>query len=190
MKRYLLTLTLCLSCLFAIAQPPKYNSFQARNAFYFEAGGQTWATSLNYERRYHLSENARLHWHIGVGQGTYRFAPEPNFVDNFSVPVGLSLSIAAAEHQLEAGLGTTLRMQFDFGSGGNNTSNPVFEGKLKMMGVPHIGYRYAPPTGGLLIRVIYSPIFRYLNHKTTLDHQWRHWFGVSIGWALKNAAVG
>ncbi len=190
MKRFLITLSLILSCCFATAQETNYNAFRARNAFYIEVGGQTWTISLNYERRYHLSEKTRLYWHVGVGEGGFSFAPEPNYLDNFSVPVGLSASYGKGRHQLEGGLGTTMRMQFDFNTGNNNTSNPAFRGKVKFMGVPHIGYRYSPPIGGLVIRVIYSPIFRYINHRAGLDRAWRPWFGVSIGYALRNVEVG
>lgn len=166
-----------------------FNAFRSRNAFHLEAGGKAWRWSLNYERRYFLRPDLRFSWQFGVSK---RFGgnwtPDPDSQRDLLIPITLHLMYGGGNHQAEVALGTTLKTINGFSSG--NVRFPTIEGGFWMMGVGQLGYRYQSPDYGPVIRVFYSPIYQYLNKHTVGEKSFYHWFGVSLGWALKHAYVG
>lgn len=165
------------------------NAFQSRNIFHLEVGGKAWGYSLNYERRYILRSDLRFSWQFGVSRRTGNsWTPDPDAQRNLLLPVSVHLMYGEGNHQAEVALGTTLKTRTGFSSG--NTRFPTIEGGFWMMGVMQAGYRYQAPDYGPVFRIFYSPIYQYLNQHTVGEKSFYHWFGISLGWALKHAYVG
>ncbi len=180
---------LLLSSLAVAQSGTDFNAFRSRNAFHLEAGGKAWGWSLNYERRYILSADLRFSWQLGVSKRIGNdWTPDPDRERDFLIPISLHLMYGGGKHQAEAALGTTLKTIHGFSSG--NVRYPTLEGGFWMMGVGQLGYRFQSPDYGPVFRVFYSPIYQYLNRHTVGEKSFYHWFGVSVGWALKHAYVG
>ena len=179
-----------LACLLALlwllpaqaqAQGPRYNRFFSRNSFFVEGMGAGGLYSFNYERRRVLSAHRELGVQLGVspGEGELR------------VPLRLTGIFGGASHRLEAGFGVTVVL------GSGVSSGPVIYHRLdpeSLYGSFHLGYRYQPRLGGLLIRAGYSPLINGpLERYPFYPQGWgtlQHWLYLSLGIALKHAGVG
>jgi hypothetical protein len=163
------------------------NAYWSRNAFFLELGGKAWAYSLNYERRVVLSPMVRLGIQAGLGINLIEDPPDFMHGGNLLLPFSLNWMIGKSENQFEAGFGTTVQGTSSFKFGQINY--PTLGDKVKAIGFLHLGYRYHPPLGGLVFRVGYTPMFRYLNFFPPGGKHIQHWAGISIGIAPKNVNI-
>lgn len=125
-------------------------------AVYVEAGGPGIFLSVNYENRF----TEILAWRVGFG-----FA-----LLGYTVPVMINFLMFPSPHHLEFGIGIAPG-EFAVLLPGT-TPRPVV-----LLGA-HIGYRYQPPQGGVLLRLGFTPLL-HPESLTLLP-----WGGLSLGWAF------
>ena len=154
-------------------QERRLHDFHSRNAFFVEAAGKAINYSLNYERRYLINESQKVGVQVGVAPAT----------GVLYFPLSVNAIWGSSAHQLETGLGLTLEAESKLVNG-----RYTYHGldSVRTMATAHIGYRYQPSLGGILFRVAYTPRFEYPGRATEAGRQFVHWFGISLGWALKN----
>lgn len=141
-----------------------------RQALYLEGAGIGGYGSLNYERLLHQPDQ----WHLAARAALstynlkdYRYRFNPDVL----VPFGLS-AYYGRRHHLDLGIGATaasivMADRTDF--------TPVRTLRFHSWG--SVGYRFQRPGGGLVIRATYTPLLEY-------NRLFRHWAGVSIGYAF------
>ncbi|RMG58486.1 MAG: hypothetical protein D6722_23520 [Bacteroidetes bacterium] len=163
------------------AQGPNYNAFFSRNSFFLEGLGAGGLYSLNYERRRIIAPNRAIGLQVGVSPGE----------GGLRLPLRFITLMGSGSHRLEAGVGVAIVM----GSGvSQGPVNYHYLDPESFYGLVHMGYRFQPRLGGLLIRAGYSPLIRgplerypfYPRSNGTLQH----WIYLGIGIALKHAGVG
>lgn len=168
-----LLLAICLLPILLLAQSNPLRDFHSRNSFFVEGGGKAVYYSLNYERRYLISESHKIGAQVGV-------APA---IGQILFPISVNSITGATAHQLETGLGLTLVSESKVVTGRYNYHGL---GEMNTIGTAHLGYRYQPPLGGLLIRVGYTPLFAITADAPFDGPRFVHWFGISLGISLKN----
>ena len=135
-----------------------------------------------------MGEKAKLGVQLGFGKRFDRIGAGPDTLSgDMMIPISITGMYGKEPHHLELGLGTTLKFQNGFSNG--KYIYPTIEGKILFMGTLQAGYRYHPPLDGIVIRLNYTGIFQYLNGHPAAGPQVNHWFGASIGIALRNANV-
>ncbi len=143
---------------------------KARNAVYLEVGGIGSYGSLNYERLVLVKSNLSLGLRIGFS--SYRLKDFTNeFNPDLIIPLAIS-GLYGKQHKLEVGLGQAMTSIVRA-----NPSNFEAERELDLHANFIIGYRYQKEKGGLLIRMAYTPIIEFYKN-------YRHWAGLSIGYAF------
>lgn len=125
-------------------------------ALTIDVAGNSGFYSLNGEYLICNIDNYKLNARVGVG---YSPLDRGEFV---GVPMGFSLMTGTKQHHLEFGLGAS------YIKGLEKTYFPDFEYGYQMFPkrseaiyfVPSIGYRYDKLTGGLILKVYYSPLIK------------------------------
>ncbi len=169
----ILLLVNCLLPILLFSQSKSLHDFHSRNSFFVEGGGKAVYFSLNYERRYLISESHKIGVQVGV-------APAAGQV---FFPISVNSITGATAHQLETGLGVTFFSKSKVVTGRYNYHGL---GEVNTIGTAHLGYRYQPSLGGLLIRVGYTPLFAITTDASFDGPRFVHWFGISLGISLKN----
>ena len=142
------------------------DTFQARNAFYAELGGNGDAYSLNFDRILYQKAMLKAAFRAGIGTNISFFEGESGVYP--IVPVEVLGMMGRYQKHLELGLGYTRRF----------TSNPDL---LQNMYFSRIGFRYQSPQGGLLVRVALTPFLSTEINKKTPGPALVPRFGLSIG---------
>lgn len=168
-----LLVVICLLPIFLSAQSNSLRDFHSRNSFFVEGGGKAIFYSLNYERRYLISESHKIGVQVGVAPATGRVF----------FPVSINSITGAKAHQLETGLGLTFASESKVVTGRYNYHGL---GEVNIIGTAHLGYRYQPSLGGLLVRVAYTPLFANVPEAPFEGLRFVHWFGICLGISLKN----
>jgi len=163
---FVITIVLGLS-LNAISQ--KDSTDFIKNNIYAEFGGIGGYGSINYERLIDKKSYFKVFGRIGLS--TYNLKDyQNNFNPDIIVPLAMNACLGN-EHNLELGLGPTfsriVKVQENQGEWLDFNFN--------------VGYRYQKESGGVLIRCGYTPV---LENNNTGSATWRHWAGVSIGYAF------
>ena len=141
----------------------------AKNQVYIEGGGSGGYGSLNYERIVHAWSNYRIALRFGIG--TYHVIDYTNKLNpDIILPIMVN-TYYGLNHKMELGVGQSFIsvVQHDENFKANRVSN--------LNTLFSIGYRYQKSSGGILFRFAYTPIIEF-------NHQWRNWFGVSIGYTF------
>ena len=142
----------------------------ARNVIYLEVLGIGGYGSVNYERVVYHKKYFMLALRFGLS--TYHIKDYTNkFNPDILVPFAINGSYGK-NHKLDYGTGVTFSniVYADF---------TKFKPKRTTSFITnfHIGYRYQKNTGGLIFRCVYSPIIEY-------NKYYRHWAGISLGYAF------
>ena len=141
-------------------------SAQARNAAYFELGGNGIVPTVNYERQ--LSE--RLHGRAGFG---FVYGETEGGDDDltFVFPLMVNyLTHPAGNHHFEAGAGVT----FITGDAQDLYDSDEGETISNLIGTATAGYRYQKPGRGFVFRAGLTPVFD--------DSGILPWAGISFGY--------
>lgn len=146
----------------------------ARNAVYFELGGNALLYSLNYERRLRDGLAGRAGFMFIALQGTDRDTGESADVSLALIPVMINGLLGDGAGRLELGIGPVFGL-----AGGSVTdvegSDIEFSG-VGLAGVTSaIGYRYQPLDGGLVFRAGLVPFY---------SARPQLWAGLSLGYAF------
>jgi len=134
----------------AVAAPPR----DPHHALYVEAAGAALLYSVNYEYR----PIPELGGRVGFSAIPLCLFGKCNLY--VGGPLAVTAYIGKGSHHLELGGGVTLFV-------GDDDSRFV---------VPELGYRYEPPGGGLVLRAMFTPLFRMNDVK-----DWLPWGGVTAG---------
>lgn len=171
------SIALVVSAALALAAAPHLLPAQvpAANAVYLEILGSGGLYSLNFERRV-----SALHMRVGFGSwsGDDLFgAGESEIV---SVPLTLSHLRGTGNHHLESGGGLTLgNRKFTSAFDESTTSS----GFVTLTGL--VGYRYQKPSGGLIVRALFTPLFGLGEEdKAYPDRGFTPSVGFSLGYAF------
>ena len=135
----------------------------AINSVYVEFFGIAGQGSINYDRIMFNKGNIELGGRIGLFM-----LNKSSFV--ITIPMGINCLIGRSEHHLEIGIGNTVLGEFASGQ-----STPI-----TLFGTGTIGYRYQERTGGLFLKIAYTPL--------TEDYKFtnlEHWAGAAIGYTFK-----
>jgi hypothetical protein len=142
------------------------DTFRARNAVYAELGGNGDMLSANFDRIVYQKSMLKAALRVGVASNMFFSVEEPGFYP--VVPVEALGMIGRFEKHFEFGLGYTRRF----------TNEP---GLMQNMYFSRIGFRYQRPTGGLLVRVGFTP---FLSTETNIKSPGPAFiprFGFSVG---------
>lgn len=118
------------------------DTFRARHAVYAELGGNGDLLSANYDRIVYQKPMVKAALRIGLGSNTFFLAEESGVYP--IIPVEALGLIGRFEKHFEFGLGYTHRF----------TTNPEL---LQNLYFGRLGFRYQRPSGGLLVRVGFTP---------------------------------
>lgn len=140
---------------------------QARNAAYFELGGNAVVPSFNYERRFDER------WFGRVGFSFVEGETVEDTERTFIVPLTASwITHPDSNHHFEAGGGVTIasgdRQELFEVSDDDETFSSAFATGI-------IGYRYQRPDGGFQFRSTLVPVIG--------GGDFLPWFGISFGYA-------
>ncbi|MEO0473430.1 MAG: hypothetical protein AAF206_27710 [Bacteroidota bacterium] len=172
------------------AQETDLNDWQSRNLFLVEGGGQAVLYAIKYERRYAFSEHWRIAGQIGISPFSERETSlngETNFRYEAWVPIAVMATFGEKLHHAEFGLGMTIPYLSQVGNSGTHQLRAEGPAIPQMI----LGYRLHPPIGGFVFRLNYVLHLRTPYSRALQDtpNGLMHWFGISMGAALKNANV-
>jgi hypothetical protein len=146
---------------------------------YVELGGRALMYSLNFDMR--AAKGSRNGWGISGGFSRWGFVlvedGRSNYVDHALnlLPISINYLLGKKRHLLELGAGATFILG---GLKGYNIEENAFVDKATsatgMYGHFLLGYRYAPPVNGIMLRLSATPLF-------TSSSEIRLWAGLSIG---------
>lgn len=150
----------------------------SKHKLFFEAGGSGGLASFNYEHWFPPSTRPHTGWDGDDGISKFQFT--------FRGGIGLSpidknngwVIVLPAMFNCIYGKHTSAH-RLEFGAGIAPSITTTLGGayiKSPLM----FGYRFAPKDKRIFLRADYTPIFGWL-----VDVQWQHWFGVSVGYTLK-----
>ena len=142
------------------------DSFRARNAVYGELGGNGDLLSVNYDRIVYQKSMVKAAFRIGIASNQFFSAEEPGFYP--VVPVEALGMIGRFQKHFEFGLGYTRRF----------TNEPDL---LQNLYFSRIGFRYQNPTGGLVVRVGFTPILSTESNTKSPGAAFIPRFGLSVG---------
>lgn len=141
----------------------------ARSAIYVEALGAAGLGSLNVERTFLHDRN----WSVGarVGAGTIHLRDhEHSFNPDVIVPIGV-FSTWGGRLRAEAAAGAAITsMTYP------DPETFAAARRTEVQAWSSIGLRWTQPTGGLLLRIAYTPLLEF--------GRLRHWGGLSIGYCF------
>ncbi|WNJ19599.1 hypothetical protein [Pontibacter sp. G13] len=153
-----------------------YREVHSRNSFFFEAYGKAISWSANLEKRFLVSESTQ--WGIQIGIN-----------DRSTVPLSLTMIRGKHPLQLEGGVGILFQFYHDLTDGQIIYDKWVASEKVGYTG--HLGLRYQPKKGGLLLRLMYTPVwgeFR-LPGEYAIERHNLHRIGISVGVAIKRGIL-
>ncbi|PVY43069.1 hypothetical protein [Pontibacter virosus] len=142
------------------------DTFRARNAVYAELGGNGDLLSANYDRIVYQKSMLKAVFRIGIASNTFFSSEEPGFYP--VVPVEALGMIGRFQKHFEFGLGYTRRF----------TNEPDL---LRNMYFSRIGFRYQNPTGGLVVRVGFTPFLSTESNTKSPGPAFIPRFGFSVG---------
>ncbi|EJF09531.1 MULTISPECIES: hypothetical protein [Pontibacter] len=142
------------------------DTFRARNAVYAELGGNGDLLSANFDRIVYQKSMLKAAFRIGIASNTFFSAEEPGFYP--VVPVEALGMIGRFQKHFEFGLGYTRRF----------TNEPDL---LRNMYFSRIGFRYQNPTGGLVVRVGFTPFLSTESNTKSPGPAFIPRFGFSVG---------
>ncbi len=164
MNRCLLLLLLLLS-LHAYAQEKS----NANRAVQLDIGGPGGYGAVHYEHTFTLNSFFALRPRVG-----FSFLRLKDYRNTFNpdlcFPLGINVTYGN-KHMAEIGFGNTYTSVVQANTNSSPTRSSSFHGSA------HIGYRYQKPTGGLLFRIGYVPLWEQYNSL-------RHWGVLTVGWAF------
>jgi hypothetical protein len=147
----------------------------ARNAAYFELGGNALLYSINYDRRLNNTWTGRAGFMIVSAEGTDQNTGERAEVSIAIIPVMINALLGRGTHRLELGAGPL------FGIGGGSIEGPEVGDveEFSAAGLAGVtttfGYRRQPLDGGFVFRASLNPFY---SGKPQL------WAGLSAGWSF------
>ncbi|WP_420151142.1 hypothetical protein [Spirosoma sp.] len=140
-----------------------------RNTVYLEVLGSGGAYSLNYERFLFLRQKQAYGFRVGSsyfgGQKAIALIGE------------LFALAGKGNHHGDFGIGLTRVNQQSFGFYASGSTARY----TTLYAVPRVGYRYQKPTGGLMVRVGFTPFIKMTKRVDSTSHI-SSWFGLSIGY--------
>lgn len=142
----------------------------ATNQIFAEIAGIGGRYSLNYEREFLKKSDFRFLLRLGLGSMHLK-----DFTNNFNPDLVIPFALVATygkKNQLEWGLGQTFtNIVIANLENGGTQRQPGFSTQFTL------GYRFQKQGRGLVYRLVYTPILEY-------NKYFRHWAGVSIGYAF------
>lgn len=148
----------------------KADSIIAKNIVFIEALGVGGYGSINYERI--VPTKTQVNFGIRAGLSVMRIR-DFNYKFNPDIVIPFAVNfIYGTKHRAEIGIGQSLTNMVQA-----NAESGEAERNTSFHATASIGYRYQKQTGGLYIRVVYSPIYENYNRL-------RHWGGLSLGFAF------
>lgn len=159
---------LCLLLLLSYAASAQNyrDSFRARNAVYGELGGNGDLLSANYDRIVYQKSMVKAAFRVGIASNLFFSEEEPGFYP--VVPVEALGMIGRFQKHFEFGLGYTRRF----------TNEPDL---LRNMYFSRVGFRYQNPTGGLVVRVGFTPFLSTESNTKSPGPAFIPRFGLSVG---------
>jgi hypothetical protein len=142
------------------------DSFRARNAVYGELGGNGDFLSVNYDRIVYQKSMVKAALRVGFTSNAFFLAEESGVYP--IIPVEALGMIGRFQKHFEFGLGYTRRF----------TDNPEL---LQNMYFSRLGFRYQQPTGGLVVRVGFTPFLSTESNRKTPGPAIVPRFGLSVG---------
>lgn len=163
--RSILFCLLLMLCFSASAQTYR-DSFRARNAVYGELGGNGDFLSVNYDRIVYQNAMIKAALRIGITSNAFFLAEETGVYP--IIPVEALGMIGRFQKHFEFGLGYTRRF----------TNDPEL---LQNMYFSRVGFRYQDPTGGLVVRVGFTPFLSTESNTKSPGPAFIPRFGLSVG---------
>ncbi len=149
------------------------------NSVQLELLGSGGAYSINYER---ILVNGRIfqtaiRTGIGMTNSVFGFRAFPET----RIPTLLTEQVSYGRHHLEVGAGVTMMNSYNFWI----LDHSSYGGRLRPMGTLSGGYRYQNPEGRLMLRIAYTPFFRFAKIEYYPDYpKLIHSFGAMVGYAF------
>jgi len=169
MKTHLIFSFLAMITITAFSQQVDDKSFQNKNSFLFELGGNGFAYSFNYERIIINGNNFKTAAQIGIA-----YYPPSTGMRDIWFPICINELYSFGSHHIEGGLGYAIIREATRDAENNPDEwfwTGVFTGR--------IGYRYQKPDGRLVLRAGFTP---FMEHGTA--HEFHPWGGVSVGYSF------
>ncbi|WP_299702486.1 hypothetical protein [uncultured Pontibacter sp.] len=145
------------------------DSFRARNAVYGELGGNGDFLSVNYDRIVYQKSMVKAALRIGITTNAFFTAEESGVYP--VIPVEALGIIGRYQKHFEFGLGYTRRF----------TNDPDL---LQNLYFSRIGFRYQQPTGGLVVRVGFTPFLSTESNPRRPGAAIIPRFGLSVGYSF------
>jgi hypothetical protein len=166
------------------------NADPKRNTIFFEAGGNSFFYSINYDRLLKIKEKWRLAGRIGV-MYVNTFTNERRSM--IGIPMEFSYLRGHSNRFFELGIGVSGIYDHYYTQSNLNTSSEVKD--FVLLSVLRLGYRYQKHEGGLFYKIGLTPlagaIIDFNKDKTTrykfdkLEKFAFPWVSASIGWTIK-----
>ena len=142
------------------------DSFRARNAVYAELGGNGDLVSVNYDRIVYQKSMVKAAVRIGIASNQFFSDEEPGFYP--VVPIEALGMVGRFQKHFEFGLGYTRRFTYE-------------PDLLRNLYFSRIGFRYQNPTGGLVVRVGFTPFLSTESNTKSPGAAFIPRFGFSMG---------
>jgi hypothetical protein len=168
-QRFVLGCLLLLYCCLPLLAQEGRPEFPKRNALYVEAFGKAPYYSVNYDRIVRVGAK----WSYSLRAGFSIVA------DGISMPLGFNAFTTPGHHHLEWGLGLTPYIDHY-----RTFLAEKDESDKQLYIVPHIGYRYQKPEGGLFFTAGVMPTV-FIDPPSTnvwdFTPEFRVWGGLALG---------
>jgi hypothetical protein len=147
----------------------------ARNAAYFELGGNGILYSFNYDRRFNDTWTGRAGFMIVSANGIDEDTGDEVDVDIAIIPLMINALVGRGTHRLELGIGPLFAI-----AGAQVEDAEVGDiDEFSAAGLAGVtstfGYRRQPTNGGFVFRAALNPFY---------SGQPQLWAGLSVGWAF------
>lgn len=159
-------------------------TFTARNAIFFEGGGNAGRFAISYGRIFHQKERFKLSGSVGFFMWPDKIDSSPTSTNSTSwlpwVPLEISGFWGKSKHHLEIGAGITpyLESIIQLDPNSLEVSEKITFASL----IPiRIGYRYQKPEGGIFFRVGYTPFLALYFGETGSSQFYPIFAGISLG---------
>ena len=167
---FIVVISSCLGSVFAQNEGEE----PAKTSLYLELGGAAGIWSFNYDRTlWDISKSFKLNGRAGFGLlSEFNGAGFPDVL----IPVSGAMLYGKDKHRIELGGGITY---FNW-TMRDPESSSGYSRKPELLKHLILGYRFQKMDGGLMFRIIYSPII-----SNESNENFGHWMGVSIGKTIK-----
>lgn len=167
-----------------------------RNTLFVDFMGQGIGNSFSFDRLFLSSRNTKSSFSAG-----FTFLPFGKGEVIYGIPIAYNVLIGKNKHHLEIGAGASIiffkavrHSYFSYYNHGMSRYGCMYV-------TPRLGYRFQNPKGGIFFRATLTPIvgifntFRDLYENTKFDFlgdyngispEFYPWFGISLGYTLKN----